>query len=262
MKVYAIFFPSLIALTLLFSSCEKVIDLPLSSASPQIVIQGNIYDEAGPYTVTLSKSVPFDQSNVYPAVTGATVSINDDAGHSETLTETDSGTYVTSSLQGVAGRTYTLTVKAERKTYLASSTMPPAVGIDSMYVENLWGTNDKMLTVTFMDPANIKNYYHLVEFLNGEIVKDGFYVGSDRLNEGKKVTYSMYSDKDEYKLDPGKKVTIWLECIDKGVYDYFRSADTNSNESASPANPTSNISNGALGYFNACSMRSKTIIAQ
>ena len=51
--------------------------------------------------------------------------------------------------------------------------------------------------------------------------------------------------------------------ISKTIYEYYNSLETNTTDgqSASPANPTSNITNGALGYFNAYSVRKKDVIA-
>ncbi len=53
-------------------------------------------------------------------------------------------------------------------------------------------------------------------------------------------------------------VMVEMRCIDKAVYDYFYSLDqissTNGN-SATPANPVSNILGGALGYFSAHTVR-------
>ena len=56
-------------------------------------------------------------------------------------------------------------------------------------------------------------------------------------------------------LKKGDIVTVWLESVDKGVYDYFRTAGREDGQSASPSNPVSNISNGALGYFSASAVR-------
>jgi len=70
---------------------------------------------------------------------------------------------------------------------------------------------------------------------------------------------SQYNDN---KLEAGDEVTIWLESVDKYVYEYFRTESSEGWQSASPANPTSNISNGALGYFNACSVRTISIIVE
>ena len=259
MKKYLIFQIIVIVLFCLLLSCEKVINLHLETSPSQIVIQGNINDQPGPYIVKISKSVSFDESNVYPAVSGATVIISDNAGNSDTLTEVSSGKYSTSVLQGVPGRIYTLTTKIDGQTYAASSTLPEALEIDSIYVEKTMFGNEKQITIDFTDPANIDNYYRLIEFVNN-IQQDQIYVTSDKLYEGKKISYSFMSQDNDNKLETGDKVTIWLECVDKFVYEYFRTADANGGQTASPANPTSNISNGALGYFNACSVRKISIV--
>ncbi|HBX52576.1 MAG: hypothetical protein A2W98_10030 [Bacteroidetes bacterium GWF2_33_38] len=248
-------------LIIVFSSCQKVINLDLNSASPQIVIEGNVYDQSGPYLVKISQTVNFDESNVYSPVTGAIVEISDNDGNSEILTEPSSGSYITSALQGVSGRTYTLTVISKGKTYTASSTMPNPVNIDSIYLEkNMFG-NEKIVSVNFTDPVNISNYYHLIEFINNGR-QTGFNVTDDNLNQGEIISYSFMSAGNVSKLETGDNVTVWLESIDENVYEYFRTAGRDGGQSSSPSNPTSNISNGALGYFNACSVRTISIIAQ
>jgi hypothetical protein len=247
-----------ISLSGLLLSCQKVIDLKLNTSSSQMVIEGNVFDQFSPDTVRISKSVNFDSTNVFPPVSGATVIINDNAGNSETLTEIYPGTYITSSLQGVPGRTYTLSVQTGGKTYTANSTMPPAVAIDSVYLGKSLVTN-RQVNIEFGDPANIANYYRLLEFVNNTQVEN-FFVTSDKLNDGKMITYSIWNDNN--RLKSGRIVTIWLECIDESVYDYFRTASLNGEQTISPSNPLSNISNGALGYFNACSVRGKSIIVQ
>jgi hypothetical protein len=250
-----------IILSACFSSCEKVIDLELNTSSSQIVIQGNIYDQGGPYTVKITKSVNFDESNDYPAVSGAMVVISDNAGNSDTLTEASSGIYTTTVLQGAPGRTYTLKVETDGQTYTASSTMPDAVEIDSIYTEHSIFRNEEQVTIDFSDPANIDNYYRLIKFINN-IQQDQFYVISDKLYQGKEISYSIMSQYNDNKLKAGDEVTIWLESVDKYVYEYFRTEGSEGWQSASPANPTSNISNGALGYFNACSVRTISIIVE
>jgi hypothetical protein len=54
-----------------------------------------------------------------------------------------------------------------------------------------------------------------------------------------------------------------MYCIDSSVYNYFFQLAQSSgagafNTTASPANPTSNISNGAYGYFSAHTISSQT----
>ncbi len=57
-----------------------------------------------------------------------------------------------------------------------------------------------------------------------------------------------------------------MMCIDAAVYKYWYSfltggASGDSN-SASPANPVTNIKGGALGYFSAHTLQTKTVVVQ
>lgn len=112
-----------------------------------------------------------------------------------------------------------------------------------------------------MDRANVENYYRIIEFKNSKKI-EGFNVASDDLYKGKKITYKLMSmgNGTDSKISTGDYIIIWLEALDKGAYEYFRTAEQDGSQSASPSNPTSNISNGALGYFNACSVTKKSII--
>lgn len=247
---------------LVFSSCEEVIDINFDTTSAEIVIQGNIYDQPGPYTVKLSHTVDFDMNSIYPPVSGVIVIIADNHRNTDTLTENTFGTYITSELIGTPGYTYTLTIITEGKTYTAVSTIAEAVNIDSIYIEESVFTDQNQVGITFKDPANIKNYYRIVEFVNNER-KNTFYTMSDELYDGKEIKYSlipMGTNNNDEKLKKGDLVTVWLESVDKGIYDYFRTAGGDMSQSSSPANPTSNISNGALGYFNTCSVRTASIV--
>jgi len=244
---------ALVVISLLFS-CKKVIKIDLNTASPQIVIEGNMYDQPGPAIVKIYKSVNFDQSSSYPAVTGATVLISDNSGHSELLTERQPGTYATSTMMGNPGQTYTLLVSADGQSYTASSTMPEPVTIGKIYFQNSLFGHNIYPGVIFNDPPNINNYYRLIIFVNN-VKQPDINVTDDRLSEGKIITYLIRPRDTEIKLKTGDNIGIWLESVDKNVYEYFRTAGRDGGQSASPANPTSNISNGALGYFNACSIR-------
>jgi hypothetical protein len=241
----------------LLTACEEVISIDYNTSSSQIVIEGEVYDEAGPYTIQLSKSVAMDASSIYPAVTGATVTISDNAGNTEVLAETSSGIYQTSTLLGTPGRTYTLTVVTDGQTYTAVSTMPEAVEIDSLYASKMDNTQMYQVNVDLTDRANTTDFYRLVDIVNGKPLGNDL-VATDALSKGKVINGTLMYDEEDLKA--GDTFTIWLETIDKGVYTYFNTASLSSQSSASPANPISNISNKALGYFNACSVRKKSIV--
>ncbi|MGA2623381.1 MAG: DUF4249 domain-containing protein [Bacteroidota bacterium] len=254
---------SLLLLGIIGLACQKVINVDLNSADPRIVIEGSISDQSGPYFVTLSQTVNFDEANVFPSIRDANIVISDNLGNSESLIETSPGTYRTSSMQGVPGRIYTLTVTADGKEYVATSTMPPSVNIDSLTVENLFivGNKLKVIDVHFQDPANVKNYYRFVEVKNA-VVQKFIFLYDDRVQDGRSMSSALFADEDT--LRTGDSVLVLLQCVDKGVFDYFRTMGQASGaegpQTASPANPVSNISNGALGYFNAYAVRSKRII--
>ena len=246
------------------TSCQKIIHLDLSSSVPQLVIQGNIYDQAGPFKVTVSKTVNFDALNIYPAVTNATVTISDDAGNSEALSQGIDGSYLTSTIQGIPGRTYKLTVVVDGKTYTASSTMHQATTIDSTYFREAPFGGMKLVAINFINISGTEKYYRVIHFLNGKLAT-GFSVFSENASKTDTISYSFTATiatqaVTQPKLVKGDKIDVWLECLDKGVFDYFRTANSEGGQNASPANPVSNISNGAMGYFNACPVRKAQII--
>jgi len=249
----------LVLATALLTSCEKVIQLDLSTTTPRLVIQGNIYDEPGPYVVNISRTVNFDAPNIFPAVTNATVTISDNAGLTEELSQASDGNYVTSALQGKVGQTYTLTVKVDGKTYTASSTIPRVVDIDTIYFKKSIFGGGRLITLDFMNQAGKENFYQVIHLVNGKQIP-GFSVFSNNTVKSEEISYSFMTTNSEPPLVAGDKIEVWLECIDKGVFEYFRTANRDGGRSASPANPVSNISNGALGFFNACSVHKKTFI--
>ncbi len=250
-------------------SCQKVIPIDLNSVSPIVVFEGNVTNLPGPYYVRISKTVNFDESNVFPKVSGAKVVISDTLGNVDTLKETStgSGVYSTSRLQGVPGRTYTFTAVVEGVEYKAVSSMPIPVNIDSLKIvnENNFGRNvRKAIEVTFRDPAGIPNYYRFEEIVN-DYQSYNYSLLSDRYLDGKTVIRDVNVN-DSTDLQSGDFILFEMQCIDKATYDYFRTLRFATGSeglgilSPSPANPISNFSNGAMGYFSAYSITSKSII--
>src|ERR1035437_2386667 len=120
---------------LFLSSCEKVITIDLNTVNPKMIVEGNNTNQPGPYLIKLSHSVNYYDPNVFPAVTGATVTISDNAGNTDLLSEIAPGNYITDSIKGIEGRTYFLKIVADGNTYTATSTMSFHVPIDSISFE-------------------------------------------------------------------------------------------------------------------------------
>jgi hypothetical protein len=242
--------------TLFCVACKKIIQVNLANISPQIVIEGNVTDDAGPYYVQISRSVDYAANNVFPPVTDAVVSITDSTtGQTDMLLEVDSGVYATQSLIGKPRHIYQLLVIEDGQRYSATSTMPIPVRPDSITFEQNTGLNgisEITAIVNFQDPAGVTNYYQFTEVVNGKAVPDIF-VFDDRLSDGKYIEEPLFND--TAYLEPGATLLLTMNCVDENIYNYFYELSnvtaTAGIQSTTPANPTSNINNGALGYFSA-----------
>lgn len=105
----------------------------------QLVVDGMITDQPGPYTVSLYWSSALNTSVDRPEyVTGATITLFDDAGNQETLTETSPGKYQTlaDGIRGVIGRKYHIKIFFNEKEYVSEEQeMYPAGEITDLFAE-------------------------------------------------------------------------------------------------------------------------------
>jgi hypothetical protein len=249
---------------LLLSSCEKVIDLDLGNKTGDLVIEGNITDTNAPQLVKLSTNVPFTNTNTYPPVSGATVLITDDQGNSFAPPETAPGTYSTASFTGVYGRSYSMTVAVNGKTYTASSKMPVSVKLDSVTTRvNEFEKKQRDITVHYQDPAGAANQYRFVMYINDKQVKAVFALNDD-FNDGKYVHADL--DQDDVDVFPGDTVRVEMQCIDNPVYTYWltlvQQQDSGPGGGVAPSNPPTNISPKTLGYFSAHTTQVISIVAR
>jgi len=250
-------------LSILMFACQKVVTIDLNSANKIPVIQANVTNQPGPYTVQLNNTANYYDANTFSAIEGASLTISDGAGTTDVLHEVSSGLYQTSALIGVPGRTYQLTVSTIGKTYTALSTMPLVVPIDSVAIESVEGGNEgKRILCYFKDPPGIGNYYRLrlSSSDTAAVNPNSIRISSDNLTNGDEMRMSFRTD-----LHVNDTVTVNLESIDKITYDFYKTlpdAQGGDNQflSALPANPTNNISNGGLGYFSAYSINAKTVV--
>jgi len=248
---------------LLMSSCKKIVTLKLNNVPQAIVIQGEVTNNPGPYYVTISRPVDFYADNNFPPVSGAAVVITDGNGNIDSLTETTTpGVYATSHLEGIPEVSYHLSVTVQGINYSAVSTMPATVNLDSVtFVSNSgFGRKQISAVANFQDPAGEKNYYQFIEYLNNQPLSKDLFVFDDRLSDGRYIENTLFNDSSY--LQVGDQLVVDMYCIDSAVYNYFfqlleSGGAGNFNTSASPANPTSNISNGAYGYFSAHTITSK-----
>ena len=257
----------LLLIIFVFSGCQKVINVDLNEAAPRIVIEGVINDRRGPYTVMISKSGSYFNQPVLPPVSGAVAIITDNSGITDTLKEVNSGIYISSKIRGIPGKTYSLKVMSENQEYTGSSTMFSHVNIDSLTLVksdpqrfNFGGNNQKEIPLEihcfFRDPDE-KNFYRIKVFKNDSINTQNYRLFDDQYTNGQ-VTELRVAH-----ATAGDKYRIELYSLDSKTYGYYRTLEdllfTNPFFGSTPANPDNNLSNGALGYFGAYAVSSKTI---
>ena len=263
-------FPLTLA-ALFLCGCQQSVNIDLNQANPHMVIEGNVTDQPGPYSVILSKTGDYFVSALaFPPVTGALVIVTDNLGQSDTLKESVNGTYESTKLQGLPGRTYQMNVIADRVPYSASSSMPPKVYIDSLYtLPRPAGRGEPGfdIYITFKDPPQPGNYYRINASSSAPIAADSidgrrYRLYTDKLTNGNEMQERIRAGRN---VSPGDTITVELLAIDKAAYDFFNTLSNilqsdRAATSLAPANPNSNVSNGSLGYFAAYTIDTRKIV--
>ena len=246
-------------------ACERVIDINLNEANPKIVIEANIHNKREGTFVKITRTGSFFEPYAPDMVSGAKITLAN-LLTTYTFSESSNGIYSVDKIGNFIPDSYTLTVDIDDETYEAESRMPASVPINyitSEYVsKNIFQDEGYVVYYSFIDPEDDTNFYRMRYSLNGELQNDGndYVLISDEMFNGKSIQIQIYGT----RFEKGDTVEIELMSIDESTYDYFNTLveaiAQNTMESAAPANPNSNFSNGALGYFSAYSSDTKRII--
>jgi hypothetical protein len=249
----------------LATSCEKVIDVNLNETSPKIVIESYLENDSTCYA-KISVTSSFYNNSSSPAVTDATVRLTDQNGQTELLTHQGNGIYRGTSMLGTIGNTYDFSATVGGNEYTATSTMPPLIPIDSVTSEesSFFGTPGNYLAyINYTDPANIDNYYaKRMRFFDKEEGEEVTLYGIADDNASDGISTRTFGGFQIFEVGD----TAWLELssIDQPTHLYFETlGDALSGRgiaSSAPANPTTNLKGGALGYFSAWSKDAKMLI--
>lgn len=259
----------------LFFSCEKVIDIDLNESDNKLVVEGKI-NNLGECSVKLSQVKNYDQDNEFPGVNDAIVVIYDNLGNLDTLEQTMDGMYYSENIIGTPGITYSLNIFWNNKTFTSVCKMPELVQIDSLSLrKEVFFVDTTLITIVhFNDPGNVSNYYRYLYSINDLSIND-YFVESDKFYNGLKVEtripiFELNPSSGPGGPGPGPgptipdtlRVEMWG--IDKAMELYYRTLSTTidaaSGQQAAPANPESNITGGAMGYFSAYSISQASIV--
>lgn len=275
------------------SACEREIEIELEGTEPTIVVEGLIEaDEHPRVLVTKNRGFFGDFPTDFAALLDtfilqdATVSITVD-GTEYPLDfvvnpfQYPFAYYTTDAFVGEVGKSYFLRVQALGKTATASTKIPPAVPIDSLYFGlNVFNVDEDslgFLYVVYTDPDTIGNAYRLYARRNSEaqfFPVEGA-ITNDQFINGRTVTFfSGQSEKPFAAQDTFIESqffytlgdTIYMKFCSIGsrefqFYNTFEAATgTNGNPFASPILIQSNV-NGGLGLWCGQSFYLDTLIA-
>lgn len=240
-------------LLLLFTSCEKIVDLDLDEAPQALVIEAVLHDSIGDNYVIISKSKPFNENTgSFETVSGATVLITDNAGNSYLLNEIAAGVYNNATLKGIEGRTYNLSVATDGKLITATSTMPPRINLDSLSHEKrnrpFSDPNEPetyRIFTHFYDTPNYTNYYRIKAF-SKNVKQKGVLVLNDDIIDGDNVVIPIF----QTEFEEGDTVAVQLLSIEEDNFRYFNALEASQGGEV-PGNPETNL-NGAenvVGFF-------------
>lgn len=252
--------------TILLNSCEKIIEFDLAESKEAIVIEANITNNKLPFKVFISKTSPYFGAKTNNLVSGAKVSVRAEKGKPKYFEETAPGIYTLDKTFALAGYWYVMDVEYEGITYSARSFMNEAVPISEIGISYFDGfgffDSGYKINSYIRDPQNKENYYRLKYYLNGKLTDDNSEISlyTDKLFDGMVIGLGQRS----MVFQETDTLIVELQSIDKATYDYFSTLESISGnvmeQTASPANPISNFSNGALGYFSAYSFDRRTVI--
>jgi len=278
---------TLLAVVLALSSCTEPIELDLNTdENVRLVVDAHLTTAAKAHLVYLTETRDYFTSGSAIPATGAMVSFSDGTT-SETLIENEPGYYYTSNTYaGEVGKTYTLTIEYNGKTHKAVSEILPVAPLLDVYYEDYihldMGEDEDVSVIEGPNGEEIfENHYdiygvsvepdtpgnHYLWFLNknGERYttrfEDWFFTNDNGVN-GNDIDADFY---DFFAL-PGDVIEFEQMSITKEAYDYmfgvlnevFRGGLFD----GAPANVTTNLDNGALGFFITSDVSSKSVTIQ
>jgi predicted transcriptional regulator YdeE len=271
---------TLLLLTLLsLFSCEETIQLGINQSSSTLVIEGLITNKPGKQYIKISRTAGFYGGGATEKITTAIVKVTDDMGkeilfHHNPLGDTEKNGYYfdTENFVGEIGREYSLYVIAEGKTYEAHDKLMSVTTIDSLSsrINEQEQSNPKITgqiyeVLAYMkEPQETKDYYLFRYYRNNDFhsynLSSDIYF-TDDVGVGKNInglaSPVYFKEADTARLE--------LYSLSRTAFLFYNDLSNLLNNdggmiSSPPANPRTNLTNGALGFFRVSAVSSATLI--
>ncbi|HRE66267.1 MAG TPA: DUF4249 domain-containing protein [Cyclobacteriaceae bacterium] len=277
-----------------FYSCEDVIDPKLERAEPVLVVDAWINNLADSQKVILTRTQPYFDNVVPPALSGATVTITDQNGTVFTFTEEKPGEYVWvpsgNNVFGAAGLTYTLSVQTGGETFVAESRMGQVPVVDSItfFVQEGNQFFNDLYQAEFWakDPVETQDAYWIKFYKNGvhqnkpgELItaydagfsKGGNFNGIEFIPPIRRAINPFDTDENDALISPyqvGDSVSVQIHAITESAFNFLNEVSIQTDRpggfgelfSTPLANVSTNIrntnTNGSkvVGFFNVASV--------
>jgi hypothetical protein len=250
-----------------FLSCEKTVLLDLQQMPAKVVIEGLLTNQPNYQFVKVTRTSGFYGSGATPRITDAIVLVEDDLGaqfnyiHNPNNHPDSNGYYLPAvPFVGVIDRTYTLTVTVNGENYVAEDKLYNVTSIDSLDYQVNHNEMD--------DPKEDGKYYEVLMYAKEPQETEDYYLFKFYRNDSLK----LYNPSDIYFSDDktlgeeihGVQSPIYYAQEDSARVEMFSLSRTGyvfysdlfnliNNDggmfSPPPANSRTNLSNGALGFF-------------
>lgn len=249
--------------TIIFTSCEEVVNIDLANSEPKLVIDAIIKWEKGTtgehQTIKLSLTNDFYTNDILPA-NGAIVTVTNSSDVIFNFVEVpNTGDYICTNFQPLIGETYRLEILYNGELYLASSTLfatPDIINVSQETVPGFGGDDEIQIKYFYQDNGAENNYYLLsVKNPNKQIPEFG--AVTDEFFQGN-IMFGFYGSSE---TEPGIILDLSVQGISIGYFNYMNKLITIAGSGSGnpfatpPATIRGNITNATdnnnfpLGYF-------------
>ena len=278
-----------------FFSCVAPIDINTRDSEPVIVIYGQLTDEFEYQYIRITSSSPYFDNKTNMVVPNAEVMVTSSGGEEYLFISEKEGYYVSEIFfAGVPGVTYHLKVEVDFNNdgvmdiYEAETTILPIVPVDSVDIKlmDIMGYRHFSLNFYMYEPVETDNYYLFKFFVNDSLSNNKiseFIVSDDQMFNGaylsgislyyfedatdeKNLTAPRADEEGIYMVKPGDRICLQVLSIEKGYYHFINECISekygeNPFFGGPPSNISTNLSNGAIGYFSGyCIQENRTMV--
>lgn len=238
-------------------ACQEKIELDLTEEGKKVTVEAYVCTEIDSSYVKLSFSAPFLNQNAIENITNASVQVVEEANPNPIVfTHVDKGLYrAPAGFKGNSGKNYELSIIVDGITYKSTSRLDSMFTVDPDLRSEFRAADgfiEEGYAITYfsIDNRSQPKYTWFQFGKNDTINEQEITFDNVNITTGQSVPFELPF----FRPVSGDSVMLIFRSVDRNVYDYLnalfvlRSAAPGPFQTP-PANPPTNISNGAIGYF-------------